>query len=71
MQYIVEFRKFCETGDLVYIEYWYNKMVTPVKIIEKQGNKFLVSHNIEQSKIKNAPDEYIKSNKIISKITNQ
>jgi hypothetical protein len=69
MQYIVEFRKFCEVGDIVLIEYWYNKMIVPVKIIEKQGNKFLVSHNIETSKIKNAPDEYIKPNRIISKVT--
>ena len=68
MRYIVEFKQFYKTGDIIYIEYWYNHMITPVKIIETQGNKFLVSHNIDKSKIKNAPDEYIKRNKIISKI---
>ena len=69
MQYIVEFKHFYKIGDIVYVEYWYNKMITPVKIIETQGNKFLVSHNIDKSKIQNAPNEYIKRNKIIS-VTN-
>lgn len=43
--------------DLVLIEYWYNGMITPVKILEKKGNKFVVSHNIPDSKIKNAPNQ--------------
>jgi hypothetical protein len=41
-------------------------MVTPVKIIEKQKSSFLVSHNISDSKIQNAPEETIKSSQIIS-----
>jgi len=69
MQYIVEFKSFYKTGDIVYIEYWYNKIVTPVQLKEKRGNKnFLVSHNIAESKIQNAPDEIILRSKIISKI---
>jgi hypothetical protein len=52
-------------GDTVLIHYWWDDMITPVKVIEKKGHKFLVSHNIEKSNIKNAPDEWIKSNEII------
>lgn len=57
-----------QKDDIVYIEYWYNKMVTPVKILEKKGQKLLVSHDVKESKIKNAPDELIKYSQIISKI---
>lgn len=73
-------KKGYEVGDIVRIEYWYldeedcptevyKKMPhTPVKIIEKISNKsFKVSHNVEQSKIKNAPDEIIKNTDIIDK----
>jgi len=65
---LLEKKSLYTNGDIIYIEYWYNKMITPVKIKEKQGKKFLVSHNISESKIKNAPDELIKSSQIISKL---
>ena len=66
MKYILEFKSFYKEDDIVLIEYWYNDMETPVKILQKLGNKYLVTHNIEQSKIKNAPDEWIKKKDIIS-----
>jgi len=40
-------------------------MVTPVRILEKKGNKYLVSHNNDHSKIKNAPNEYVSKSDII------
>ena len=63
---ILEFKKFYKEGDIVLIRYWYNKMITPIKINEKQGRKFLVSHSIPESKIQNAPDEIIKESDIIA-----
>jgi len=66
MKFILEYKSFYKVDDIVLIEYWYNHMVTPVKILEKRGSKYLVSHNISESKIKNAPDEFIKVSKIIS-----
>lgn len=66
MKFILEFKSYYKEGDIVNIKYWYNKMVTPVKILEKKGNKYLVSHNIPQSKIQNAPDELLKNSDIIS-----
>ena len=68
MNFITEYSKFYKEGDIVYIEYWYNGMVTPVKIKEKKASKFLISHSIPNSKIQNAPDEIIKANRIISKV---
>lgn len=84
MKFILEFKSYKSTykvGDIVLIEYWYldedncssqlfKKMpYTPVKITEKISNKsFKVSHNIENSKIKNAPDEIIKNIDIIDKV---
>ena len=66
MQFIVEFKSFYKVDDVVLIEYWYNHIVTPVKIIEQTSSRsFKVSHNIPQSKIKNAPDEIIKTSDII------
>ncbi len=66
MQFIVEFKSFYKVGDIVLIEYWYNDMITPVKIVEQTSPRtFKVSHNIEQSKIFNAPDEVIKTTDII------
>lgn len=66
MQFIVEFKSFYKVDDVVLIEYWYNDMITPVKIIEQTSSRsFKVSHNIPQSKIKNAPDEIIKTSDII------
>jgi hypothetical protein len=43
-------------------------MITPVKITEKISKvSFKVTHNIEQSKIFNAPDEIIKTKDILDK----
>jgi hypothetical protein len=62
----------------VLIEYWYlddedcspylykELPLTPVKIIEKLSRvSYKITHNIPNSKIKNAPDEIIKSVDII------
>jgi hypothetical protein len=69
MKFILEFKSFYNVGDIVLIEYWYNDMVTAVKIVEKLSKvKYKVSHNIPQSEIKNAPDETIKSTDIIDKL---
>jgi hypothetical protein len=65
MEHILEWSKYYSEGDIVLIEYWYNDMITPVKLLEKVGRKYRVSHNCEQSKIPNAPDEIIKSGDII------
>jgi len=66
MRFILEYKSFYKPDNIVLIEYWYNRMVTPVKVLEKRGNKYLVSHIISDSKIKNAPDEFIKNSDIIS-----
>lgn len=66
MKFILEYKNYYKEGDIVLIEYWYNHMITQVKILEKQKGKFLVSHNISDSKIQNAPEETIKSSQIIS-----
>ena len=69
MKFILEFKSFYNVGDIVLIEYFYNDMITPVKIIEKLSKtKYKVSHNIPESEIKNAPDETIKSSDIIDKL---
>lgn len=69
MKFIVEFKSFYNVDDIVLVEYWYNDMITPVKIIEKVSKvKYKVSHNIPQSEIRNAPDEVIKSTDIIDKL---
>jgi len=66
MQFIVEFKSFYKVDDVVLIEYWYNDMITPVKIIEQTSPRsFKVTHNIPDSKIFNAPDEIIKTSDII------
>lgn len=68
MQFIVEFKSFYKEGDVVLIHYWYNDMVTPVKIVEKVSTKkFKVSHNTPGSKIQNAPDEILSSSDFIDK----
>lgn len=66
MKFILEYKSFYKEGDIVLIKYWYNKMITPVKIIESKKGSFLVSHNIPESKIQNAPEELIEKTKIIS-----
>lgn len=69
MKFILEFKSFYNVGDIVLLEYWYNDMLTPCKIVEKLSKtKYKVSHNIPQSEIKNAPDEEIKSSDIIDKL---
>ena len=66
MKFLLEFKSFLKEGDNVLIEYWYNDMVTPVKILEKLSKvSYKVSHNVSNSKISNAPDEIIKSTDII------
>ena len=65
MKFLLEFKSFYNEGDIVLIEYWYNDMVTPCKIIQKNKRSFKVTHNIPESKIFNAPDEIIKSSDII------
>ena len=66
MQFIVELKSFYKVGDIVLIEYWYNDIITKVKIIEQTSPRsFKVTHNILQSKIQNAPDEIIKTSDII------
>ncbi len=66
MKFLLEFKSFYNVGDVVLVEYWYNDMVTPVKIIEKVSKiSYKVSHNVPNSKISNAPDEIIKSSDII------
>lgn len=65
MNYLLEFKNYYKEGDVVLIEYWYNGMITPVKILEKIGRRFKVTHNISQSQIFNAPDEIVYSSDII------
>jgi len=70
MKFILEYKSFYNVDDIVLIEYWYNDIVTPVKILEKNRGHYKVTHNIPQSKIKNAPDEKIKTSDIIDKYYN-
>lgn len=66
MKFLFEFKSFYKEGDIVLIEYWYNDMISPVRIIEVISNRsYKVSHNVKDSKIFNAPDEIIKSSDII------
>ena len=68
MKFILEYKAFYKEGDVVIIEYWYNDMLVPVRIIEKVSkSKFKVSHDVEGSDIRNAPDEVIKSSDILDK----
>jgi hypothetical protein len=68
MKFLLEFKSFYNEGDIVLIEYWYNDMITPVKIVEKVSKvSYKVSHNVPNSKIQNAPDEIIKKGDIIDK----
>ena len=69
MNYLLEFKSHYKEGDIVLIEYWYNDMITPVSILERVGRKYKVSHNIDQSEIRNAPEELIESRDIIDYLT--
>jgi hypothetical protein len=69
MKFILEFKSFYNEDDVVLIEYWYNDMLTPVRILEKLSKvSYKVTHDVEGSKIRNAPDEIIKSSDIIDKV---
>ena len=65
MDYLIEKRNFYNIGDIVLIEYFYNDMITPVKIIDMVGRNYMVSHGIPESFIFNAADEVIKASDII------
>jgi len=66
MKFLLEYKSFYKVGDTVLIEYWYNHMITPVKIVEQVSKqKYKITHNITNSKIFNAPDEIIKTSDII------
>jgi len=66
MKFILEYKSFgYNVGDIVLIHYWETGHITPVKIVEKVGNKYLISHNTNDSKIQNAPDEFVKRSEII------
>jgi hypothetical protein len=66
MKFLLEYKAFYQEGDIVVIEYWYNDMLVPVKIIEKiSKSRFKVSHDVEGSDIRSAPDEVIKSSDIL------
>ena len=65
MKYIIEKKDYYKIGDIIILEYWYNDMLTVCKIIDIIGRKYLISHNIPNSKISNAPDEMVKSSDII------
>lgn len=67
MKYLLERKQYYNVDDIVLIEYWYNGKITPVKIKESKGRKYLVSHNIPESKIFNAPEETISASDIIDK----
>jgi hypothetical protein len=71
-------RQTYQVGDIVLIDYWYldepdcssylikEIPYTPVRIVEKaSARSFKVSHDVPQSKIKNAPDEIVKAADII------
>jgi len=68
MNFLFEFKSFYKEGDIVLIKYWYDEILTPVKIIEKIGRRYKVSHNVPQSDIFNAPDEFITTKDIIDKL---
>ncbi len=65
LKYIIESKNFYKIGDIVLIEYWYNNMICRVKIKNKVGKYYEVTHNIIGSKIRNAPDEKIRACDII------
>jgi hypothetical protein len=66
MKLILEFNSFrYNVGDIVLIKYWFNDMITPVKITDKRGGYVTVSHDIKESKIFKAPDEKLKTSQII------
>ena len=68
MKFILEYKAFYKEDDIILVEYWYNDMITPVRVIEKVSkSRFKVSHDVEGSVIRNAPDEIIKTSEILDK----
>lgn len=67
MNYLLENKNFYNNGELVLMKYWYNGMITPVEILEREGRKYRVTHNNEYSEIKNAPEELIMPYEIIDR----
>lgn len=83
MKFILEFKSYrpsFEVGEQVLIEYWYlehpdcpealreEMRFTPVVIAEKlPGGKLRVSHDIDGSRIRNAPDEVLRQRDIIAR----
>lgn len=69
MKFLLEYNTYKEKykeNDIVLIEYWYNEMITPVKIVKVLSKvSFEISYNVPNSKIKNAPNQVIKLNDII------
>jgi len=80
MKFLLEYRSYkpaYQVGDTVLVEYWYldepfcderlhrELPYTPVKIVEKRGRSFKVSHSIPQSRLGSAPDEIVKASDII------
>lgn len=65
MNYLFEYKSFYKIGDKILIEYWYNNMITCAVIKDIVGRKLKISHNIEESKIQNAPDELISTSDVI------
>lgn len=65
MKYLLEFKSYYSEGDIVYIEYWYNGMLTPVTLLERIGRSWKISHQNQYSTIFNAPDEIIKTSDIV------
>ena len=66
MKHLYEYKSFnYSPGDIVLIHYWWDGRITPVEVLEKNGYKYDISHNVEGSEIKNAPNETIKGTQII------
>jgi hypothetical protein len=45
MKYLIEKRNYYNIGDIVFLEYWYNKMITKVRIKEIKGRKYSYERN--------------------------
>ena len=64
MKFILEFKSFYKVGDIVLIEYWYDDIITKVKVVEQLSPRsFKVTHNIPESEIKNESNYFILSRK--------
>lgn len=51
--------------DIVLIEYWYNDLLLPVKIIKKDGRKYHISFDIAENSLQKAPEQIIKKEDIV------